>query len=549
MMCWTSTGSTGVCFFLIALLQQGYLIACTGAANHHHHNLEQERRTQQVPAPSPSSSSNNQQPFYYVNPSNQPSHLVDHLPDDDYVKTTEQPSYYVAPWNDDENNENPSLSSPTNQPSYLVHPFDAQLTTEEPSYFENLLDDEIPTTGTAPIIGTTEQPAYVHPWKRENFSIASMIPEDDMSVVAESSSGIMFDVIAAGYDIEVTGFDLHVSLDLFSSEAAAADTNKSVPNNRESSSTAATIIIYSRKGTHQGYERRPGAWNLYDEITVPLSQIQKNDVSSSTALGVNPIFIPATSTQAFYIFTASSNLMQYDVSSYTSTTGDVFASDPNIAIFVGVGMVGESPFYSSAIIANRVLWNGVLHYRRLPGSNSNTNNNNNRGIQTLESGDDFQGDIAVAGTMFEVTAASENNNNSNNNKNTKIRVEGLDIHVDSVGPVPIEVYTRAGPYKGYVVRDLLCFCFSFNSYTSWLAGFGSTSIYVSYWICIHEHIFIHIRLFAMAAVSYLRQICSTPQRMVAVFFRHSPGQGARSSNSSWPHHSSTRTKSNYHWPK
>lgn len=121
------------------------------------------------------------------------------------------------------------------------------------------------------------------------------------------NQGIMFDVQAVN-DIIVSGFDINLS-----------------------NSSSGNITVYSRVGTHVGFESSAVGWT--NEGTVAISD---NGTSTNTHISLPlSVMIPAGTTMAFYLNGDAS--LSIDYSDGTSL-GNTLISDPNIVVKEGSGI-------------------------------------------------------------------------------------------------------------------------------------------------------------------------------------------------------------------
>lgn len=116
----------------------------------------------------------------------------------------------------------------------------------------------------------------------------------------------------------------------------------------------ATIEIYYKTGTWNGFANTPSAWTFVGSGPVPYT-----GGFSAVPVNVN-ITIPAGQTYAFYV---TSNVTGGTALNYSNGTnvGNVYSGDANITFLEGGGM--EYPFTqgTGAVYQPRV-WNGNIHY-------------------------------------------------------------------------------------------------------------------------------------------------------------------------------------------
>lgn len=92
------------------------------------------------------------------------------------------------------------------------------------------------------------------------------------------------------------------------------------------------VTVYTKTGTHVGFENSPGSWTLLGTVSMIADGTRKQiplrfDVS-----------VPAGQTQAFFILSASDLQYQTD-----GTIGIVYGSDANLEILSGTGKAGFGP--------------------------------------------------------------------------------------------------------------------------------------------------------------------------------------------------------------
>ena len=270
----------------------------------------------------------------------------------------------------------------------------------------------------------------------------------------------MFDVRAVRDAIIIKGMDIHAK------------------------SGEVTVTIYTKSGTHVGYNKDPSKWYL----VLPPTEVQGMGRNKRTPLPKNKflsVSVPSRGTQAFYVTLSAPNIR------YTPETdlirGDVFVSNQDIEFLAGSG-VGTRGF--GGIFSPRV-WNGVIHYQVADPSNSAvstgkafatlalkeptkaptfqptlqptlqptfhpTNHPTDKPITAPISpprnkvslgssstffrgmSTDFLGDNGSYGNMFDVTATSED-----------VIIHGLDTHVRTEDVVVARVWYREGSYQGF----------------------------------------------------------------------------------------------------
>ena len=92
------------------------------------------------------------------------------------------------------------------------------------------------------------------------------------------------------------------------------------------------VSIYTKSGSHVGFENSPGAWTLLGTVPVTADGTRKQiplrfDVS-----------VPAGNLQAFFVLTGDTLRYQTD-----GVIGNVYGSDANLEILSGTGKTGFSP--------------------------------------------------------------------------------------------------------------------------------------------------------------------------------------------------------------
>ena len=115
-----------------------------------------------------------------------------------------------------------------------------------------------------------------------------------------------------------------------------------------------TVTVFTKTGSHIGYNDDPSKWILILPPTIIQGQGKGKLTSLPTAL-FTPVRIEGGSVQAFYVTFYSPDLR------YTLTDqglGDVFIDNDDLALLVGSG-IGTKTFGASF---SPRLWNGLLHY-------------------------------------------------------------------------------------------------------------------------------------------------------------------------------------------
>jgi hypothetical protein len=153
------------------------------------------------------------------------------------------------------------------------------------------------------------------------------------------AGGNMFDIVAGGSPVTITGFDGNWS------------------------SASADIEIFYKTGTHIGFETNSGAWTSLGTA----NGVVTNGSGNATPIPIPiSVVIPSGATAAFYIHSNSGSISY----SNGSSQGAVYVSDGAISILEGVGKSSGTPFGLSTF--NPRMWNGNVYYN-LPGQGSSTN--------------------------------------------------------------------------------------------------------------------------------------------------------------------------------
>ena len=196
-----------------------------------------------------------------------------------------------------------------------------------------------------------------------------------------------------------------------------------------SSTGSVDVEVWTRQGSYRGYEKNRNAWHRIAKTTVKgkgeghLTPLPKD--------AFDPIRIQAGDTQALYA-TLTTAEMRY---SKGSKQGKVYVSNDDISIFEGVGV--SYPFKS---VFRPRLWQGEIRYALLddPGVNeiptpSPTPVPAVRSLETTMGGGNGQ-----AGNMYDILAMND------------IDIQGIShIHINSLDMVVVEIYTKAGSYRGF----------------------------------------------------------------------------------------------------
>lgn len=216
----------------------------------------------------------------------------------------------------------------------------------------------------------------------------------------------MFDLHTKSSKVTITNFHIHTS------------------------STQTEIVeIYTRKGSHVGYERRPSAWTLIGEVSV--TGRGYGNPTMLPAGAITPVTIEPNQTQTFYITLQNSPHMVYTIG--TGTT-DPIVSDANVEIMEGVG---KGYLFRGTVQQRR--WNGAVEYKVDDGSSSN--NSNVAGQLTTS----FDGGTSEAGNMFNVEHRQS--------QSRDVRITNFQLHIASTAAVEhVEIYHRIGSHRNYERR-------------------------------------------------------------------------------------------------
>ncbi len=140
--------------------------------------------------------------------------------------------------------------------------------------------------------------------------------------------GNMFDIVALN-DMIITGFDGNIL------------------------AGTATVEIYYKTGSYQGYEGNPGAWARIDSV----GGIVTNGAGVATPIPiVVNIPVKAGDTVAFYITTTGSPNIEYSTG---TLEGSVYVSDANLQLLEGNG--NTYPFGFPPAVPR--VWNGTVYYQ------------------------------------------------------------------------------------------------------------------------------------------------------------------------------------------
>ena len=118
------------------------------------------------------------------------------------------------------------------------------------------------------------------------------------------------------------------------------------------------LLIYFRNGNYDNYLRRPNAWSLaFDGIVLGMGEGMATVVPQLDI----PILVEPSQSVSFYITTEANN--NYNIISGDGySEGDIFASDSNIDIKVGVGKGGRRLFANTY---SDFAFEGALHYENV----------------------------------------------------------------------------------------------------------------------------------------------------------------------------------------
>jgi len=244
-------------------------------------------------------------------------------------------------------------------------------------------------------------------------------------------AGNMFDVHAKNTKITITNFQIHTS------------------------STSTEIVeIYTRAGTHVGYERRPGAWTLLAEVIV-VGQGYGNP-TPLPAGAMTLISIEPHQSQSFYITLRNSNRMVYSIGSGSSSSTDPIVSDAHVAIMEGVG---KGYLFRGTVAQRR--WNGSIEYE-IDGGNAPTASPTTTATAatklklTTHSLDDDDDDNNNGGTNTSTEAGNMFNVINHNPQNYDMRITNFQIRIASTSNTAavehVEIYHRKGSHRNYERR-------------------------------------------------------------------------------------------------
>mmetsp|Transcript_200 Transcript_200/g.275 ORF Transcript_200/g.275 Transcript_200/m.275 type:complete len:1303 (-) Transcript_200:158-4066(-) len=240
----------------------------------------------------------------------------------------------------------------------------------------------------------------------------------------ELNYGSMFEIVSLK-DIIIYAFDVHT-----------------ISEDQE------TIEVYNR-GSALGALRSPGAWKKIsiDDLAV---QCQGEENPTSVQEGsFSPIYVPSNSPSSFYI-TFLKQIMIESAIIGGSITGDVFASNDDAQLKLGVGKV--YPFANNDF--NR-LFNGAIYYRE--GTLSPTLSPTSlpsvapTGVPTQSSQPSSSPTTSTSPTNNFLKLSTTLSGDQNNNGHmfnivglTDIVIQAFDVHTASTNPEKIEIYNREG---------------------------------------------------------------------------------------------------------
>lgn len=216
----------------------------------------------------------------------------------------------------------------------------------------------------------------------------------------DHEAGVMFDVTAM-HTVTIESIDIHVSM-----------TSKE------------DIEIFTKTGSHEGYESSKKRWNKMG--TVEVTGRGKNQHTQIPKFGFSPIRINENNVQAFYITLCDSDSLLYTKG---NGVGNIFVSNFDLAIHEGTGVA-----FRFGTITKKRVFNGVLNYV-VEGEGSDDS------VETdmLETTFDQNLKFESVGNMFNIEAS----------ESTAVQIISFDIHLDSSDTESVRVYTREGGYEGY----------------------------------------------------------------------------------------------------
>jgi len=241
----------------------------------------------------------------------------------------------------------------------------------------------------------------------------------------------MFDVHAKNTKITITNFQIHTS-----------------------STTTEIVEIYTRAGTHMGYERRPGAWTLLAEVTV-VGQGYGNP-TPLPAGAMTLISIEPHQSQSFYITLRNSNRMVYSIGT-GSSSADPIVSDAHVAIMEGVG---KGYLFRGTVAQRR--WNGSIEYEidgdgDAPTASPTTAATKTTTTTTLTlTTHSLNDDNNNGGTITRTEAGNIFNIINHNPQHYDMRITNFQIHIASTSNTAtvehVEIYHRKGSHRNYERR-------------------------------------------------------------------------------------------------
>jgi len=220
------------------------------------------------------------------------------------------------------------------------------------------------------------------------------------------SFGIMVDIKAKN-GIILEGIDIHTS---------AKDPDK------------VSIEIFTREGTHVGYERNINSWtqvctaDIIGKGSFERTRLPDNCFSALT--------IPGGKVHSLYI-TLNSNSLRY-TNEEIRAVGDIYEHDDEIEVMIGTG-IGTYPISAGTSIYPQRIFNGVLKYTTISQASESSLNGPIELRTTMHGGNRGYGNI------FSVVG-----------KDRKLNILSIDIHTQIyLNEVDVEVWTKTGLYDGY----------------------------------------------------------------------------------------------------
>ena len=235
-------------------------------------------------------------------------------------------------------------------------------------------------------------------------------------------AGNMFDVInSSSSTITITNFHIHTS-----------------------STSTETVEIYTRKGSHVNYERRPSAWTLIGEFSFTGQGYGTPTILPNNNNQMTPVTMEAhQQSQSFYITLQNSKHMVYTIGNDDPT---IVASNNHLDVMEGVG----KGYLFRGTIANR-RWNGAIEYTvdggaaavitNAPTSSPVGNSTSSSSLMTT-----LDGNTSDAGNMFNII--------NRHTDTQQIRITNFHIHTSSAAGTTeiVEIYHRKGSHRNYERR-------------------------------------------------------------------------------------------------